>query len=383
MRAALGFPPPEQQTGLSAHDFVQLLGGRDVVLTRADRSGGAPTVESRFLSRLRALIGPAESAAMAARGSRYVGLARLVDQRPTEPRFPRPDPRPPLAARPKTLSVTEIERWIRDPYAIYARHVLGLAPLPEFGERPDFGDRGSVVHAALAGFVRDWDGPWDETAVEALVEAGRTSFRELEAFPEVHALWWPRFEAAARWLVPEFEAARGDVRRFAEVTGRWVVLPGEDGFVLRGRADRIDLLDDERLSIVDFKTGSAPSDKQIAAGETPQLALEAAIARRDGFDTVPAGEAAELVHVVLRGVIGKNEVRRFAGYSSKTVLKSLPDVVAETEERLVELVEAYRLLETPYLSRAHPMKRNDVGDYDHLARVKEWSIGSDEEGGEA
>jgi ATP-dependent helicase/nuclease subunit B len=316
---------------------------------------------------------------MTGRGARHVLHARLLDDRPPEPRFERPRPAPPVVVRPRTLSVTEIERWIRDPYAIYARHVLSLSPLPGLGERPDFGTRGSAVHDALARFSREWEGPFDETAVEALVAIGREEFRALEAFPEVHALWWPRFEAAARWLVPAFEAGRGDVRRFAEVTGRWVVIPGEDGFVLRGRADRIDLVDDGWLSIVDFKTGAAPSDKQIAAGLTPQLALEAAIARRGGFEGVPAGEAADLTHVVLRGIAGKNEVRSFRGMSGKEGTKSVADVITETEARLLGLVTAYRRPETGYLSRAHPLKRAETGDFDHLARVGEWSIGSDDE----
>jgi ATP-dependent helicase/nuclease subunit B len=379
MRASLGFAAPEQQTGLSAHDFAQALGTRDVVLTRSAKAGGAPTVPSRFLTRLLALVGADAETAMIGRGGRHVLHARLLDDRPPEPRFERPRPAPPVAVRPRTLSVTEIERWIRDPYAIYARHVLRLSPLPGLGERPDFGTRGSAVHDALARFSREWEGPFDETAVAALVAIGREEFRALEAFPEVHALWWPRFEAAARWLVPAFEAGRGDVRRFAEVTGRWVVIPGEDGFVLRGRADRIDLVDDGWLSIVDFKTGAAPSDKQIAAGLTPQLALEAAIARRGGFEGVPAGEAADLTHVVLRGIAGKNEVRSFRGMSGKEGTKSVADVITETEARLLGLVTAYRRPETGYLSRAHPLKRAETGDFDHLARVGEWSIGSDDE----
>jgi ATP-dependent helicase/nuclease subunit B len=288
-----------------------------------------------------------------------------------------------VRARPRSLSVTEIERWIRDPYAIYARHVLKLAPLPDLGERPDFGTRGTVVHRALARFARSWTGPFDDTAVDALVRIGREAFAELEMFPELHALWWPRFEAAARWLVPTFEAPRTGVVRFAEVSGEWAVLPGDDGFLLRGRADRIDRLDDGRLSIVDFKSGAVPSARQIAAAEAPQLALEAAIARRGGFAGVPAGEAADLVHVLLKGVEGKDQIHTYSDVTGK-VEKSLADTIADTEERLVAMVAAYRSPEKGYLSRAHPMKRNDVGDYDHLARVREWMIGpGDDDGGEA
>lgn len=385
MRARLGFPPPEQRIGLGAHDFAEALGGRDVLLTRAEKSGGAPAVPTRFLTRLLALAGPGETAAMVARGARHLDRARRVDDRAAERRCERPAPAPPMAARPDRLSVTEIETWIRDPYAIYARRILELEPLADLGERPDFGDRGSVLHAALARFSREWDGPFDDAAVAALRAIGHEEFRAIEAFPEIHALWWPRFVSAAGWLVRTFEAARPDVRRFPEVSGSWPIDGPAGTFTLTGRADRIDLLDDGRLSIVDFKSGSAPSDKQIAFGETPQLALEAAIARRGGFRDVPAGEAAELVHVVLKGIEGRDAVLAYAGYKGGRggPPRSLAETVVETERSLVGLVAAYARADKGYLSRAHPFKRGEEGLYDHLARVREWSVGEDDGDDEA
>jgi ATP-dependent helicase/nuclease subunit B len=61
---------------------------------------------------------------MRARGN-LAGLAAAFDTPPGDtPPEKRPSPRPPVAARPRSLSVTEIKTLIRDPYAIYARHVL-------------------------------------------------------------------------------------------------------------------------------------------------------------------------------------------------------------------------------------------------------------------
>ncbi|WP_181708608.1 double-strand break repair protein AddB [Chthonobacter rhizosphaerae] len=380
MRAGLDFAPPEQRIGLSAHDFVQALGHRDVVLTRSERRDGAPTVATRFLQRVLALAGEDRTRTMMEHGACYLDWARRIDDGDSEPRAERPEPKPPLAARPKRLSVTEIETWIRDPYAIYARRILKLEPLPALGERPDFGTRGQAVHEALSLFADSWSGPFDETAVEALIAAGRETFRQLEAYPEVHALWWPRFMAAARYVVREFEAARPGVERVSEVSGRLEVVPGDDGFVLTGRADRIDLLPNGRVSIVDFKTGTAPSARQIAALKAPQLPLEAAMVRAGGFPTVKAAEADELVHVVLRGIEGKDEIRPFAGYSGKDFARTLPEVVVEAELALTRLVHAYRDPDRGYRSKAHPFRVTDRSDYDHLARVREWSVAEDGEG---
>jgi ATP-dependent helicase/nuclease subunit B len=380
MRRGLGFAPPEIRIGLSAHDFAEALGTDDVVMIRAARSGGAPTVPTRFLQRLVQLIGPAAEARLLAAGARHLDRARRIDDRPPAERFARPEPKPPLAARPCELTVTEIETLIRDPYAVYAKRVLKLRPLPDLGELPDFGTRGTLVHDTLRDFVKSWTGPWDGSAVAALRVYGGEKFAgELSANPELLALWLPRFEALAEYVVLSFEALRGAVNRHAEIEGAMPV--GRD-FTLKGRADRIDEQADGRLSIVDFKTGAAPTDAQIAAQLTPQLPLEAVMAARGGFADLGPRTAAELVHVVLRGLPGRDEVRPYRGYDGRNGAVGLDETIEEAGRRLEGLVAAYADPAKGYLSRARPFKRSVVGDYDHLARVKEWMVAEDEGGEE-
>lgn len=380
MRAGLGLDPPEVRIGLSAHDFAAVLGHPDVVLIRSARRGGAPTVPTRFLKRLTSLIGPERAAAMERDGAIYIDWARRLDSGDQQPRAPRPNPAPPVAARPKMLAVTDIETLIRDPYAVYARRVLKLRPLDGFGEEPDFGTRGTLVHSILADFAESWSGAYDEAAVAALIELGRGRFADtLAAHPDVHALWWPRFQALARFVVEAFEALRCPLARHAEVEGQ---LPVGDDFTLTGRADRIDVLADGRIAVIDFKTGRAPTAAQIAAQLTPQLPLEAVIARHGGFPRLAgAREAAELIHVVLRGIEGRNSVDAYDGHRPRNGdAVSLEETVAEAERRLHGLVRAYANPARGYLSYARPFRVTDRGDYDHLARVKEWRI--EDEGGE-
>lgn len=380
MRSGLGLSPLEVRIGLSAHDFSAALGAPDTVLIRSARRGGAPTVPTRFLQRLTSLIGPARAEAMEARGARFLDWARRLDDRPMVPRAARPNPMPPLAARPRMLPVTDIETLIRDPYAIYAKRILRLRPLDGFGETPDFGTRGTLVHDTLANFVATWTAPWDDTAVAALIEFGTGRFAEtLATHPEVHALWWPRFQALARFIVLEFEAKREPLARHPEIEGRFEVT---DRFTLTGRADRVDIEADGRVSIIDFKTGRAPTAAQIAAQLTPQLPLEAVIARHGGFSRLSGPrEAVELVHVVLRGLEGRDEIESYTGHAPRGGDPvTLEETIAEAEVRLRGLVRAYADPSRGYLSRARPFRKTDRGDYDHLARVSEWSI--EDEGGE-
>ena len=154
MRAALGLDPPERRIGLAAHDFAQALGANEVVLSRAGKVGGAPTVTSRFVQRLAAVAGNERWTAAVARGETILALARKLDRpakvRPTG----QPKPKPPREARPARLSVTEIEHWLRDPYTIYAKHVLRLQPLDAVDTPPGARDRGTTIHAAVGDFTK-------------------------------------------------------------------------------------------------------------------------------------------------------------------------------------------------------------------------------------
>lgn len=383
MRAALGLEAPERRVGLSAHDVEMALGAPQVLLTRSGRAGGAPTVASRFLQRLKAVAGEAGRAAMAAEGARHLARARRLD-RPEGPPVaaPRPEPRPPLAARPRGLSVTEIETLIRDPYAIYARRVLGLKPLDPVAADPGAADRGNIVHAALATFLNTHDGRFDAAAVAVLVAAGRQAFAAVADYPEVTALWWPRFLRIAEAFVAT-EAGRPVARRrHLEVQGA-LSIPAPGGpFTLNGRADRLDETADG-LFIVDYKTGGAPSVKEVASLLAPQLPLEAAMVRRGGFPGVPADEPiAALAYIRLRGLAEPvEEVTIAPGFDKDDAERGPDSLAAEAYDRLATLIARYDDPATGYLSRARVAFEQAMdAPYDHLARAREWTVGG---GGEA
>lgn len=373
MRAALDLEPPERRIGLAAHDFAQALGHPDVWLTRANRQDGEPRVASRWLQRLTAYAGPDLTEEMRARGRKVVALARRLD-RPAEVDRPmRPRPSPPVRLRPKRLSATRIETLIRDPYAIHAQYVLGLKPFEPIAKLPDARERGTLFHDVLERFIGERPrGPFDRAALDRLREIGRETFGGFADFPEIEALWWPRFEIVARWFVAA-EADRADiVERQVEATGELAVT---SGFTLTARADRIDRLADGRLAIVDYKTGTPPALKEVHL-LSPQLPLEALIAARGGFEGIEAGEPARLeyFHLSGRGAGGVIEDR------SAPKGKTLEQALVDTEGRLAALVGAFAEEGARYLSRKIPRRgRVFVGDYDHLARVAEWTTTDEED----
>jgi ATP-dependent helicase/nuclease subunit B len=373
MRRRFGLPPPERRIGLAAHDFAQLFCAREVLITRADRVDGTPTVPSRWILRLANALEapggetPAEGPFEARDGDPWLGWQAALDDpgrrpAPVDP----PAPRPPVSARPRRLSVTQVETWMRDPYAIYARHVLRLKRLDPLDADPGAADRGTMIHAALDGFIRAYPDTLPGDALAKLLQFGERAFRDAIAHPGVAAFWWPRFERIARWFIEaatDYRATLAETR--TEIAGRLVIDGAGEPFVLTAKADRVDRLGAGGLSIIDYKTGTVPSKAEIAAGFAPQLPLEAAIAAAGGFDGVPAGEVQTLEFWRLTGGEPAGE-RRPAG----------TDIAALAEAAragLRDLVARFDDPETPYLSRPDPDHAPRYSDYEHLARVQEWS----------
>jgi ATP-dependent helicase/nuclease subunit B len=370
MRQALGLDQPERRISLSAHDFTQALGAPTVILTRPAKLDGVPTVASRFLRRLGAVAGEAAWSQALARGETVLRLARSLDRpRPRPPLSP-PAPCPPAAARPTAMTVTDVEHWLRDPYSIYAKHILRLFPLEAVDAAPGARDRGNLIHGAIGEFTQTYADCWPEDPLGRFLEIGAKHFVPLEEDPEARALWWPRLQRIARWFVGWEAARRPGLRRsFAEVRGEIEIALSEGVFRLAARADRIDQRLDGTYAILDYKTGEARTEKQVRVGLAPQLTLEAAILRQGGFAEVPAGCSVEaLVYVSLKGgdpAGVERPIEFIEGNADSQADRALA--------RFTALAQRFSAPTEPYRSLLHPLWKTRYGDYDHLARVKEWS----------
>ena len=375
MRAAVGLSAPERRFGLAAHDFSQLAQAREVILTRAARSEGSPTVASRWLWRLQTLargaLGGEADTALAGRLD-YPGLARLADA-PKEPtRIAPPEPAPPVEARPRRLSVTKIETWIRDPYSIFARNILGLEKLDPLDRPAGPKERGTAYHDA----IHKWTESLPDTeelpadALERLREEGRRALEEAGFSTAELGLELARFDRVAAWLV-EWERDRRamGIRPVAlETRGELSFESLAGPFTLSGRADRIDMNAAGSLEILDFKTGSVPGKKEVAAGFSPQLPLEAAMAARGAFEDTPPHESEDLLYVRISG--GREPGLEASAVATKT---SAIELAEEALTRLQDWVAAFDDPKRTYPSQPRVKYSNTWGDYDHLARRKEWA----------
>ncbi len=378
MRKAFGLPPPERRIGLTAHDFAQAYAAPEVVLTRATRVDGTPTVASRWLVKLEKILIKFGLVMEDADSAQWLHWQAWLDA-PTQPQGPRPDrrpaPRPPVSARPRELSVTQIETWMRDPYAVYARHILRLKELEPLDAPPDRADYGTIIHRILDDFIALHPKTLPDDAYDKLCALGLEKFAERSIPPGVRAFWWPRFQRIARWFVESEAERRVGLDEIASEERGSLNFDGPAGpFKLTAIADRIDRMSDGTLRILDYKTGAAPKAREIAAGFAPQLPLEAAIAAAGGFARFGASEVAELAFLRLSGSDPAGETIPAAKDKNPTML------AAEAHEGLTHLIAQFDRPDTPYEARPRPDMAPRYSAYEHLARVKEWAPGADGEG---
>jgi ATP-dependent helicase/nuclease subunit B len=380
MRKLAKLPSPEEAVGLAAHDFVSCAcAARQVILSAPKRRDRAPAVPSRWLARLNGLLaGSAQS--LPAHPAPF--WARALDRPIAAMPVPPPAPSPAVALRPRRLSVTEIETWLRDPYAIYAKHVLRLRKLKPLEESADAADYGRIVHEGLQLFHQRFGTAWPADANEQIAACMDQALGAAGMRPALAAWWRPRLLRIAAW-VAEAEADRRGKYRLAlirsEQDGKWRFAAPAGDFTLTGRADRIERMIDGAIAILDYKTGTPPTQKAVEDGLAPQLPLEAAMVAAGAFGADLTGRAVDLTYWQISGNYAPGRVQQlFKGDASKVA-----EAADNAAAKLGGLVAAFDTPDRAYLSQPHPGSAPRFTDYAHLARVPEWaSVDDDPPAGE-
>ena len=384
MKTEIGLEPPERRIGQLAHDFEMANGTRDLIYSRALRQGSTPTVASRWLQRLMALGGKTFASELKARGDQYRHWASMIDEGENQAPAVRPSPKPPAELQPKSYSFSEVGRLRRDPYAIYARRVLRLDPIDPFNRDPGPAERGTLYHKIIDRFIREGHIAGTPDASRAMDRIVAELFDAEQLPVHIDSVWRPRFREVARAFLAWEAERRPEIRRTAtEVPAGVEIEP--IGIRLTGVADRIDFKGDKAADIIDYKTGYNPSPAQARALLDPQLALEAYALKAGAFRNVGPLLPENLLYVRLRpGDRFKvdqvnNELSSRGG---KTETKSAMDLALESMDQLVKFVALLQSGEKGFSSRLIPAQQFEYGgDYDHLARVSEWSTAETEQEG--
>ena len=360
LRAELGLPSLERRIGLAAHDFASALGAPRVLVTRARRDARAPAIASRFWLRLEAMTGGVT------RAPEYRKWAQAIDRPEGYDPERRPAPSPDPADRPRTISVTEVDRLKADPYAFYARKLLKLMALDPVDAEPTAAWRGSAVHAVLEAWMKE-----DECDPAKLRARADALLDAQDAHPLMRALWQPLLGEAIDFIADQVERNQREGRRplAAEKWGSIELA----GVTLGGKFDRIDRMANGDLAIVDYKTGQPPNRKAVGAGYSLQLGLLGLIAEQGGFDGVEGAAACFEYWSLARAPSGERAGQR--GYVASPIGGrgglDAAEFTALAAAHFAAAAESWLTGDEPFTARLHP-EYAPYGDYDQLMRLDEW-----------
>lgn len=381
MKSEIGLIPPERRLGLAAHDFQIAAGTKRVIFTRSLKSSGAPSVASRWLQRLLTVLRPETVKRIRKQGRNIIDYAELTPDRDQAEPAKRPEPKPDETFQPKSYSFSEVSTLRRDPYAIYARRILKLDLLENFASEPDLRLRGTIFHAVIENYSKLLPDIENSKRHTAFLDCMNDEFAKHDLPSDVAFLWKQRLMEVSEYYVDwEYERDRLHVKRHIELSAK-CFLPNTAGILLTGRADRIDVIDGKYVDIIDFKTGTRPSAKEARSLLDPQLALEAFALEQGGFKGFSAIKADSLKYVRFKPsdhlIVDQVEQNP----SKQSLSKQNPDTATASElgqraaDELSSLTRALGENRIGFLSRAIPVSEFDMsGDYDHLARVSEWSV---------
>lgn len=385
MRNDFGLPGSDQSVGIAAHDFVQGFCAKNVVLTRPEKIGGSPTVPARWLDRLDTLLQSSGLSLDGLSDAPYQDWVKVLDAHDDPKPYNRPQPKPPVSTRPSGVSVTKVDVWMKNPYAIYMHYVLRLRKVKPLIQDNDAALRGTILHEILDRFTAKFPLELPDDAEECLIAIAREVLGETMETPDLLHYWWPRFLRIAAWFVAHENGWRDDAKFLeSEIKGNIDIDVDGQGFNLHGTADRVDRMHGG-YALIDYKTGGSFSKKALKEGALPQLPLEALILARGGFagkgfkhqpkdegrKSVSKGEAVYLGYWKLTGGTKAGEVQAISGDLDETI-----DIVLEG---LKSLIAVFRDLDTPFYAIPDTNNAPRFNDYEHVSRLKEWAALDGEE----
>ena len=379
MTKEIGLECPDEKIGLAAMDFMDLFMADEVYLLRSNKKDGAVTVPSRWLLRIDSFAAVVWDNFEGLKDNGFKSFINGFDLplyseiKAISP----PEPRPSAQYRPRHLSVTEIETFMRDPYSIYARHILKLVPLDDIDKQDDYSEFGTFIHKVLEDFIVYNGVLITDDAFERIISIGERIFSLMDISNSTKAFWWPEFKRIAQQFLQYQQELQPTLSAIFTEQKRDLIIPLSCGdFRLSGRFDRIDFMKDGSCVIIDYKTGEVPSANRVRKGFAPQLPLEAAMLKRGAFKDIGISSNTPISACQFWKLTGKS--------SGSSILEVCNDDEKVTEvsdmvyDKLVQWLEKYMKEDTPYLAAPRADFQPKYSKYEHLERIKEWKIVDDD-----
>lgn len=337
----LGLDTWNARFGNSFFDFYLNLHNREVVITRPIKtSNSALSMQSSFLLKLKHLIG--NKLKCSYYNDNFYSIPYSLEEFASSSNFP------------DRLSATDIETLVRAPYNFYAKKILGLKKENDVEESPKLSEFGNFFHKIVELYTKNYG----LSNSASLTQYAKTILSAECIFPE-HAkkFWYYKIEALEQEFI-EFDRERRSWANqvFSEVKGEMELSLAGKNLTIVAIADRIELLPNNKIIILDYKTGVAPPKTEVYSGLSPQLIIQVLMAKAGAFavsKTVPRIE-----------MVGYIKVNSRAPFFTLTEIPLSSEMLEMHKEGLINLLTHY------IKTGRYPVKQNELkyDDYRHLAR---------------
>ncbi|MBP9752846.1 MAG: PD-(D/E)XK nuclease family protein, partial [Proteobacteria bacterium] len=259
-KEALHLPKEERRLGLGAHDFLNCLQAKTVYLTRSLKVGGIPLQENRWLKRFK--LNFCLSKAAKEQQDYFLNITKqlMAPLKPSntqilEKTYPKG------FDAPKELSISALELLNKDPYAFYVRYILKIKERLPWYLSLSPAKIGQIVHKIL-----EKSNLLDDEHLKEDIEK-----ELLNLSLDDHQMIFLTNQLYEMILFVINDLKKNPIHTF--LREQKISLTLED-ITIFGIADRIDFDQNNTvLRLIDYKTGTPPSFKNIENGLSLQMPL--------------------------------------------------------------------------------------------------------------
>ncbi|MBA2629105.1 MAG: PD-(D/E)XK nuclease family protein [Rickettsiaceae bacterium] len=346
MQTMIGLNKRQIDFDKALYDFYMNIQNQQVLLTRAKKQGtNKLTLPSPFILNLKHIL-----------------VGRLET---THAKLPIPEPAllsTEISSRSKTfpdvLYATDIETLIRAPYNFYAKKILKLRKIEEIDERPNLAEFGNFFHRVVEHYTKNYN-PRNVSKSLQIISIAESILAESIVPYFAKKMWKTKIMTLADEFIKfDDDRRKNAVKVYSEIQGQTTLVIKGRNIILKAIADRIELDHNGTLAILDFKTGTLPTKKDVLSGLSPQLLVEAIIAFEGGFPlSSEVSCKAELVLTYVK--IGSSSPY----ISTSEIILSFNEIMRH-KAGLTTLLEHY-ISDLEFAIKPSLMKYDD---YSHLAR---------------
>lgn len=345
-RQNIGLPTNEDATAHACHDvWMHAHSAKRITITLAEKEGDQHTQPSNLLE-------------MFSLNDISEALLAHLDARTKPDTYTPLQPvqvTPAVSARPRKLTVSSLDAALSNPYHIYAKEILNLTALDDYGTSASARELGICAHKIMHSLLNEDSNPAAcQSLYEKILLPYRLSIIEKE-------FWLSRFGAIGAYAQKMRDSfKRGDIIFSTELPLSANISLGKNAVIeLKGQIDLLSIHPDGGLEITDFKSGAVIKKASMEKGLSAQH-LGYSLLLEDRNQPVTSWSCIKLP------TTKKDEEVQSIALSS--------DNLASRKAALKESL--YRLCFTESNLPAHPYYEEEGNerytDYDGISRIEEW-----------